>query len=98
MGYFRALPTGRKCWVTFGPFPPGGSAGLLSGPSYREEVLGYFRALPTGRKCWVTFGPFLPGGSAWGYFRALPTGRKCMGLLSGPPAGRKCGIDRVFFM
>jgi len=72
MGYFRALPTGRKCWVTFGPFPPGGSAGLLSGPSYREEVLGYFRALPTGRKC--------------------------MGLLSGPPAGRKCGIDRVFFM
>jgi len=71
MGYFRALPTGRKCWVTFGPFPPGGSAGLLSGPSYREEVLGYFRALPTGRKCMgllsgpsyreevhgVTFGP-----------------------------------------
>jgi len=45
MGYFRALPTGRKCWVTFGPFLPGGSAGLLSGPSYREEVHG------------VTFGP-----------------------------------------
>jgi hypothetical protein len=62
MGYFRALPTGRKCWVTFGPFLPGGSAGLLSGPSYREEVHG------------VTFGPFLPGGSAWGYFRALLPG------------------------